>query len=164
MKILTFPIPVLSAGLSQLFPAGMDGAPQWILSFLMGAWVILWLMDKMGKLPSNGKERREGRVNLKEDIDKLHEIVKELHQWHTHEDRPGWKIWWFDREYINHVISALGEVKTAIDKQSELTARHSRLLEDHEKIVGINVETLRAMREQINQANSKIDHLIEKVS
>lgn len=49
-----------------------EGTPEWLGIFLMGAWVVLWFLDRTGRLPrAEGSDRRASDAPLASSIDSL---------------------------------------------------------------------------------------------
>lgn len=70
VKALALPIPLLAGIFYVAVPSDQGDAmqqglsapqgPEWLIGAVAGIWLVVWLLDKLGKLPSGGPDRRRG--------------------------------------------------------------------------------------------------------
>lgn len=57
--LLAVPVPALVAAVvPQVQPELLEGLPGWVATGLLGVWVTLWFLDRVGKLPGRGSGER----------------------------------------------------------------------------------------------------------
>lgn len=83
LKLLEVPIPPIAAAvIPQVAPSFVGGAPEgpgWVATFLLGGWVVLWFMDRIGKLPGRPQgERRSTSAFTDKDRELLGRISADL--------------------------------------------------------------------------------------
>lgn len=62
MRILNLPLPVIAALLvPQMEPPQITG-PGYLAAFFGGAWLVLWYLQQIGRLPGAGDRRGERRL------------------------------------------------------------------------------------------------------
>lgn len=79
IRFLEIPLPILVAMIAPQIdkpPSGdsLMGAPEWVSVFLAGVFVVLWLLNAIGKLPGAHGERRKVSFT-DEDRATLHEAL-----------------------------------------------------------------------------------------
>ena len=74
--LITTPLPAIAGAIvPQVDPDLLVGAPGWVATFLLGAWVVIVYLDKIGRLPgSEGKERASDGSFSNEDQRRLREV------------------------------------------------------------------------------------------
>lgn len=84
VRVFAIPIPVIFAAMAVAEPGQLKG-PDWLLGASSTAFVILWFLNTIGKLPGGSTERRAGGEQLAE----LHRIMTR-----EDKDKPGWYMAW----------------------------------------------------------------------
>lgn len=142
-KLVEAPIPVVAAAVVPQFvsPEQWPEGPGWLAAFLMGVWVILWALDKMGRLPFKG-DRADAKLVIElpaEHVDR----VKAIHGVVTreHPDKPGFFLVW--------------------DGSGKLEKALLDSLERQERLVAATVATLEAVQASLRGLHQKVDELSE---
>lgn len=142
--------PVVPFGVAAFqVPEIGDVTPGWLTAAFVGAWVVLWLLDRIGKLPG-GSQFDTPRVMVVEP-DKLKELladpnqVAKIHEVVTREDsdKPGYYMVW-----------STGKERRALE----------RTMDDHGKLMHATIETLEAMKRSMASLHAKIDELNDRRS
>ena len=107
MRLLNLPVPIFTAALiQQVEPLNVTG-PGWVVALATGAFVVLWFLNAIGKLPGGTSERRG--ASFKDDdrrkLEAMHEIV-------TREDtdKPGWRLVWHPARETREIRDLLIEL------------------------------------------------------
>jgi len=147
--LLNLPLPILMAPLAPqipgMAPATVQDGPGWVAVFLLGAWVVLWVLKEIGKLP--GQDRNAITVTLPEkrahQFDEVHRIV-------TREDpeKPGYAMVWSSRAERDALQRTLDMARKTI--------------ESHEALLGVEISTLQAIQHSLAQVHAKLDQLAER--
>lgn len=61
-KLLAVPLPVALGLLQVEQPTFLDGAPGYVVGFVAAIWLVVYVLDKFGKLPSNGSHAELARA------------------------------------------------------------------------------------------------------
>ena len=149
-KLLSSPaLPAASALVLQVAPSDwVEGAPAWAGVFLMGVWVTVSILGMVGKLPDYNKRAAGGQAvlrldasNFKEHTELAEEValhVKKVHDLLAHRSDGDDGI---ERFLVQHQL---------IRQQAEILQRLEQHGEKLSRIVGLNVDELRALRNSIN--------------
>lgn len=117
MRLLNLPLPILTAVfVPQLEPPQVT-TPGYIAAAMGGAWLVLWYLQQIGKLPG-APERRASDQAVTEKLDVLADQVDAVHKIVTREDAdaPGWPMVWRSMKESREVrdavtkLAALAEV------------------------------------------------------
>lgn len=156
MKILTgLPVPIFGAAFLE-FPPGVE-EPSWIMAALVGAYVVLWLLDKIGVLPGTSKERREASFTPldRAHLDRVFEVISR-----EDPDKPGWPMVWSPSRERR-------EAREHLRTLAELAADNAELAKELKNLTSLNVEVLRTMERSLNDMHQrqadlsdKLDHII----
>lgn len=95
---LAWPIPLLSTLSIETSPQLAGSTPAWIAALFTGAFVVLWFLNAIGKLPkANGVTDKR--------IERIYDIL-------TKEDyhHPGWPLVWVPIERIKRIELLLEEL------------------------------------------------------
>src|SRR3990167_10497212 len=119
MRLLNLPVPIFAAALVQgVDPPAVTG-PGWFVAIFTGAFVVLWFLNVIGKLPGAiGSERRGAsfRDADRTKLDAVHEIV-------TAEDaatRPRWpRVWAPMKETLetHELVRELAELRATWERE-----------------------------------------------
>lgn len=168
-RLVTFPVPLV-AGIFYLITEGateipgqeqqltamqQTQGPEWLVGAVAGIWLVVWLLDKLGKLPGNGGvDRRRGPKFEEEDraairgtlegVQKLREHLhaeaakhSQFHQLFTGRSDDGIERW-----LIHHQVTR--ETKTIVQELVKLTQEMHDLRRDEQRRTGVLVSTLEA--------------------
>lgn len=75
--LLSLPVPIFSAVLiPQITPELVDGMPGWVAVLLLGVWVTLWFLDRVGRLPGQPDKKfwEEAESFSKSDRERLDKV------------------------------------------------------------------------------------------
>lgn len=137
LDLLNGPIvPTAVAAVPQLEPSLLEGAPGWVAVLLLGAWVLLTYMEKVGKLP--GAVSRNGvglTTDEKAQLKKVHDLL-------AFRGEDG-----IERFLVFTQMAR--EIRDLSRKQAGL--------------VGTIAEEMRATRGAINQLGTRVDAVEDKV-
>lgn len=74
--MLSLPVPPIAVAVAQTIPPEVFmGIPDALLPFIVGAWVVLWFMDRIGRLPGRPKNERRNASFTPEDRELLTQLV-----------------------------------------------------------------------------------------
>jgi len=145
-RVLDAPVPVAAAAL-QVVPGIDAGNAGWFTGALFGVWLVLWFLDRIGKLPGkpaggvhagfHGEDRRKA--------ERVHSLL-------ATEDEDGVP------RFLKHVI----ETHVAVERQGvyvETTSKLHKLIEDHHKLVGMVTDQLRIQNQRIGAVEKSVDQL-----
>ena len=113
MRLLNLPVPIFTAAIiQQVEPVNVTG-PGWVVALATGAFVVLWFLNAIGKLPGGGSERREASFK---DTDRGQ--LNEIHGIVTAEDvaRPRWPRVWAPLQEtleIRDLVAELADLRQA---------------------------------------------------
>lgn len=128
--VLQVPVPAIATILlpQQDLPE-MAGAPDWLMVFLLGAWVAITYLDKVGKLPGTSGSAVFGFT----DDDRRR--VREIHGLMTHRGPDG----------VERFIHR-GQLLEELAKNGEVTKRNS---EDFNRALGMTTDQLRSINQRL---------------
>lgn len=70
--LFSLPVPALAAVVvPQIDPDLLGGLPGWLATGLLGVWVTLWFLDRVGRLPGRPEGERRAHVFTTDDRKKL---------------------------------------------------------------------------------------------
>lgn len=145
-RVLDAPVPVAAAVL-QVVPGIDTGNAGWFTGALFGVWLVLWFLDRIGKLPG----RPQGGVHVGYQPEDRRRVEK-VHNLLATEDEDGVP------RFLRHVI----ETHLAVERQGvyvETTNKLHRLIEDHHKLVGLVADQLRIQ----NQRTAALETAVEQL-
>lgn len=71
MRLLSVPVPLFAGVVvPQVSPELLDRGPGWLATALLGAWVTLWFLDRVGKLPGASRADSNGPGSAFKDEDR----------------------------------------------------------------------------------------------
>ena len=146
MRLLDAPVPAVATVL-QLNVEDLPAAPSWAATVLLGLWVAGWILDRMGKLPGNGSSSGFRGV----DRDRVNAVHDALLQ----KDEDGVP------RFIRHVLETHGAIERQevyIEQGKKLTAlmeTQVRIADDHNKLVGLVTDQLRAINQKIDDTTRR---------
>lgn len=172
-KILYFPVP-LAAGVlfamqdsSSIIP---QQGPEWLMGAVAGIWLVVWLLDKFGKLPNGGPDRRRGPKFSEGDRHAISEILtrsnqlslrfeQESKRWkHLHglltfrSDDDGIERW-----LKHHQVT--GESRMLLEKLVAMTDEIKALRIDEQRKTGVLVSTLEAQQRALVNIQKQLDRM-----
>lgn len=146
-RVLDVPVPILAA-VAQAIPGMPEGGmPGWIMGALFATWLLLWFLDRIGKLPG----RPRGGIHagfLAADRQKADRVYSLL----ATEDDDG------TPRFLRHVM----ETHLAVERQGvyvETTSKLHKLIEDHHKLVGMVTDQLRIQNQRIGAVERGVEQL-----
>ena len=123
MKVFSVPVPAFVAAALPQLPEGLSqSTPGWVTNIILAAWVLGWLLDKLGKLP--GSTSGPGPALDPEDVVELVMTSKVGERGKTlvdaietitreDKDKPGWPMVWNSSEAEREIRSTLKELVEA---------------------------------------------------
>jgi len=150
MRLLNLPFPLLAAAfVPQIQPPEVT-TPGYIAAAMGGAWLVLWYLQQIGKLPGANGERRSGSAfedddraraaDVAETVDMVADQMTEVHRIVTREDsdKPGWAMVWRSSKESHEVREAVAKLATLAEtwiqdredwrrEKADLQARITRL-------------------------------------
>lgn len=176
VRVINAPVPVLAGmvyfNADQLpngGPSSPSGGPEWLIGAVAGIWLVVWLLDKLGKLPTGGVDRRRGPKFEDEDRkalrDTLTQVVSftrtgqqdskkidDLHNLLTfRSDEDGIERWLKHHQVMN-------DTRVLISELSKMTKEVHDLRLDEQRKSGMLISTLEALqRTQAKMARSLED-------
>lgn len=152
MKLLTAPVPVFAAAIVPQLPTELvDGAPAWVLAMAVVGWVVVSVLDKLGRLPqgANGSTRpgftaadRRVASEIRTDLTAAKDAAQKTY------DLLAWK----DDDGIPRYLSHVMQTRHTVEEQRKLT----RLIEDNHKLVSMVVD-------QWKTANRRLDSIEKRL-
>jgi len=90
----------------QVSPPGVEG-PGWAMAAITGAFVILWLLNAIGKLPGSTPKNGPGAFGPehRDQLADLHRVVTREDQ-----DKPGWPMVWNSARETREIRDLLKEL------------------------------------------------------
>lgn len=132
MRLLNAPVPIIAAIAAQeLAPPRVEG-PAWVTAALAGAFLVLWFLDKAGRLPFSSSERRTGgytdtdraiAATVAAQLAAVHEIVVR-----EDSEKPGWRMVWAPGKETREVRDTVQHLARLADLWAEDRERW-----DHER-------------------------------
>ena len=177
--VFHFPVPVFVSAVYmsvQNFPTpgAASQGPEWLMGVVAGIWLVVWLLDKAGKLPGGGIDRRQGPKFEEEDrkaiIETLTHVTmmaeqsreaasktNSLHGLLTfRSDEDGIERW-----LRHHQITT--ESHAILQKLVELTNEVSSQRREDNRRTGILVTTLESIQKTLTRMERQYEELDEKV-
>lgn len=153
VKILAVPVPAfVAAALPQLPPESFEGAPEWVLALAVVGWVVVSVLNMLGRLPysSNGDRGKPGftpadrRIasQIRTDLTAAKDAAQKTY------DMLAWKDDEGVPRYLRHVM----HTRYTVEEQKKL----SRLIDDNHRLVGMVVD-------QWKTANRRLDAIEKKL-
>jgi hypothetical protein len=110
-SLFTLPLPIFVGALAMQGNGPSIEGPGWLMAALTGVFVVLWLLNAVGRLPGGGPKNGPTTFGTgqREQLAELHWIV-------TREDRdkPGWPMVWSsarETREIRELLKGLSELK-----------------------------------------------------
>lgn len=149
-KMLALPLPIYAAAIiPQVAPEAVDGGPGWVAVFLLGAYVTIWYLNQIGRLPGgagvNDRRKSGFQDDDRESLQKLKREVGEIHAMLGHRGEDG-----------------IERFLTFVRKVSDTNNRLARLEEDGQRLTSANIATLQAIQTSLAQIHSKLDKLSDR--
>lgn len=180
-KILAAPVPVVAGAavvLRAQFPTLGDGSaapdvsggPQWLMGAVAGIWLVVWLLDRFGKLPNGGVDRRRGPKFEEEDRRAIRETREGMNRLDArfHEESERWRHLHglltyrsgddgIERWLKHHQTT--NESKVLLDKLVLMTEEVRQLRADEQRRTGMLVSTLEAIQRSLGAQSREIEAL-----
>ena len=139
MKILSVPIPVLIGAVVVQVPEYLNSAPGWVVAFLVGAYVIVWLLNQFGLIPKKFRNGNKIVHFTEEDRERLERIGEIIIRDDPNE--PGWPILWSHWRECRDCKAVLASM--------------NNLLEDHHRVNTATLETLAMLKSFLTEQRGK---------
>jgi hypothetical protein len=116
LRLLNLPLPIFTAVLVQQIEPPTVTGPGWLVAIFTGAFVVLWFLNAIGRLPGAHGERRAPSFG---DQDRAHLV--EIHKTVTREDsdKPGWPMVWHSGKESREVCAAVTRLAGLADVWEE---------------------------------------------
>ena len=138
-RMLDAPVPIAVAVVQGTAPDGLvGGGPGWLMGALFGVWLVLWLLDRIGKLPGrvpNGVHAGYQPPD-RERLNRVHDLLA----WKDDDGVP---------RFLRHVM----ETHQAVERQHihvENQQKLNGMIDDNNKLVGLVTDQLRAMNQRLD--------------
>lgn len=128
MRLLNLPLPIFAAALVQQIEPPAISAPAWVTAFLVGVFVLAYVLNLVGKFPGAAGERRESGYT---EADRTR--LTEVHGVVTREDsdKPGWHMVWYPARETREIRDLLIELSDLREdwaaEREEWRAERSRM-------------------------------------
>jgi len=131
MRALNIPLPVIAALLVPQMEAPHVTGPGYVAAALGGAWLVLWWLEKIGRLPGGSGGERRGHTFGDRDRARLDEVHKTV----TREDaaKPGWPMVWAPADEVREIrdlVRELVDLKAIWQDEREVWKRERARMEE----------------------------------
>lgn len=171
---LKAPIPIILAiPQVELNGSPIDNGPEWLLGAVAGIWLIIWVLEKAGKLPLTTKERRRlpkfeasdreaiastlsAIASLSEKVVEMNKREASLYQLLTIRDADGVERW------ISH-NRATHDTRERVDSITELLGELVQARDSDRRVNDMTVTTLQSIQKALIQISKRTGHIPESL-
>lgn len=184
-KVLAAPVPLLAGFVYFAGPSarqtpspfsedamtdiGSQG-PEWLIGAVAGIWLVVWLLDKLGKLPSGGPDRRRGPKFEETDRRAILDIASGVTQ--LGQDFKTESARWNDlhnlltfrsgedgiERWLKH-HQTTNESKAILERLVAMTEEVRALRNEEHRKTGVLVSTLETIQRQLAAQNRTIESI-----
>jgi hypothetical protein len=141
-RVLEVPLPFVVAAVLQA-PEVIPGAapvlvpegPAWFLGLLSGVWLVVYVLDRFGKLPNKGGGRTDQQVT-------------HLHKLLATEDEDG-------RPRVLRHFEDTKRLESLMERQVEISEEQVRQGRDHHNLVGYVTDSLKSLHQKVDETRRR---------